>query len=131
MMDEGAVVTVTDTNPDAIITLGISIEPAQNVAAKLSSLSSRSQGTSTNLVKSTPQTPGFPTPLQLRPAISTKFLAQRIIENAFNYLASFAVLHPRGQGEVVPLKAFRDWWAKFERKIDADPGFLEKGGDGY
>jgi hypothetical protein len=55
---------------------------------------------------------------------STKLLAQRIIKDAFNFLASFA--GGRSGQEVVPLKSFQDWWTKFERRIENDPGFLER-----
>jgi len=51
-------------------------------------------------------------------------LAQRIIRNAFNFLASFS--GTAGTVEVVPLKAFEDWWRKFESRIRSDPGFLER-----
>jgi len=54
----------------------------------------------------------------------TKILAQRIIKNAFNFLASFA--GGAGGSEMVPLKAFQEWWAKFERRVENDPGFLER-----
>jgi protein Hikeshi len=57
----------------------------------------------------------------------TKLLAQRIIKNAFNFLASFA--GGSGGQEVVPLKSFQDWWTKFERRVENDPGFLERDGD--
>jgi hypothetical protein len=56
-------------------------------------------------------------------------LAQKIIKNAFNFLASFAGNGPGGS-EVVPLKSFQDWWAKFEKRIERDPGFLERDEDG-
>ncbi|KAK2784044.1 hypothetical protein FQN52_009314 [Onygenales sp. PD_12] len=107
-----------DINPNAMITLGISIEPAQSVAAKLAQKQSQSHPSTTELVKLARPTP----------QVTTKVLAQRIIGNAFNFLASFAASDPRTPGgdEVVPLKAFRDWWTKFERRIDADPGFLER-----
>ena len=26
----------------------------------------------------------------------------------------------------VPLKAFEDWWGKFNHKVESDPGFLER-----
>lgn len=55
---------------------------------------------------------------------TTKVLAQRIIKNAFNFLASFA--GGAGGSEMVPLKAFREWWVKFERRVENDPGFLER-----
>jgi len=28
--------------------------------------------------------------------------------------------------EKVPLKSFEEWWKKFERRVEADPGFLER-----
>ncbi|TPX15057.1 uncharacterized protein E0L32_004887 [Thyridium curvatum] len=55
---------------------------------------------------------------------STQVLAQRIIKNAFNFLSSFS--GQAGQVEVVPLKAFEDWWRKFESRVRTDPGFLER-----
>ncbi|KAI3316809.1 hypothetical protein HD806DRAFT_420257 [Xylariaceae sp. AK1471] len=57
-------------------------------------------------------------------------LAQRIIQNAFNFLSSFSgqVGGPAGV-EVVPLKAFQEWWRKFEAKIKRDPSFLERDQD--
>jgi len=51
--------------------------------------------------------------------VDTKILAKRIIGNAFNFLASFG-------SDVIPLKAFEEWWKKFENKVDRDPSFLER-----
>ncbi|KAL4889440.1 hypothetical protein BDV59DRAFT_186531 [Aspergillus ambiguus] len=111
MLDEGASGTAT---------LGISIEPAQNVAPQLAALEAEkgsAGGPSTELVRQSRQ----------QKEITTKVLAQRVIGNAFNFLASFAESDPRHKGqEVVSLKAFRDWWTKFERKVDMDPTFLER-----
>lgn len=128
MMDAGAPsARGVQIDSDATITLGISIEPAQTIQAKLATLQAESQappGSSTDLVRTTGGQLGQQ---QQRPPVSTKVLAQRIIGNAFNFLASFAASDPRAQGEeVVPLKSFRDWWAKFERRIEADPSFLER-----
>lgn len=58
----------------------------------------------------------------------TLVLAQRIIKNAFNFLASFSG-NVEGGIEVVPLKAFEGWWGKFEARVRNDPGFLERDGD--
>ena len=58
----------------------------------------------------------------------TLVLAQRIIKNAFNFLASFSG-NVAGGVEVVPLKAFEEWWKKFEARVKNDPGFLERDGD--
>ncbi|KAL4779199.1 hypothetical protein BJX76DRAFT_341373 [Aspergillus varians] len=120
MLDEGSVGNTA--NNSAIVTLGISIEPVQVVAPQLAMLETQksgagNNGTSTELVRQTPQQKG----------ITTKVLAQRIIGNAFNFLASFAGSDPSGRGqEVIPLKAFQDWWTKFERRVAVDPTFLER-----
>jgi hypothetical protein len=65
-------------------------------------------------------------PIVVQPSV--KDLAKHIMQNAFNFLASFA--DSRGapgkdqKENVVPLKAFEEWWSKFEKKVDMDPGFL-------
>ncbi|EEA28507.1 hypothetical protein EYB25_000565 [Talaromyces marneffei] len=114
MVDDGANIA------GGQVTLGISIEPAHNVAAQMAALNASresQQQSSTDLVRLPPQ----------QKQITTKVLAQRIIGNAFNFLASFAESDPNRKGEdVVPLKSFRDWWTKFERRIDMDPSFLER-----
>lgn len=104
MLDEGSV-----ANPAAVVTLGISIEPVQNIAPQLSALEAEKAGS------------------RVQRQVSTKVLAQRIIGSAFNFLASFAESDPAKKGhDVVPLKSFRDWWTKFERRIEMDPTFLER-----
>lgn len=104
-------------------TVGISIEQAATIVTQLESLESSKTASSTALVPAGSQRQQ-PTPL------SIKVLAQRIIKNAFNFLASFAGTTTRGGQEVVPLKSFQDWWTKFERRIENDPGFLEREDDG-
>ena len=74
-----------------------------------------------------------------RPVPPITVIAQRITKNLFNYLASFASANlPAGvmalgglrvDATYVPLKAFEDWWSKFNRKIETDPGFLERDSD--
>jgi len=110
MLDEAG------ANSGGVMTLGISIEEVQNIAPQLAALEaeSPSQNMSTALVT---QAVG-------QRQISTKVLAQRIIGSAFNFLASFAE-SDKGQ-DVVPLKSFHNWWAKFERRIEVDPTFLER-----
>ncbi|EXJ55837.1 hypothetical protein A1O7_08768 [Cladophialophora yegresii CBS 114405] len=101
-----------------VVNLGVSIEPVQNIQAQMAQL--QQQGTqsptSNNTVAAAKRQP------------DTRVLAQRIIKNAFNFLASFAGNTANGI-EVVPLKSFQDWWAKFERKVQVDPGFLERDED--
>lgn len=104
------------------ITVGISIEPAATIISQLESIEAAKSASSTALVSTGNQR-------QQRTQLSTKALAQRIIKNAFNFLASFAGTITAGGQEVVPLKSFQDWWTKFERRIENDPGFLEREDD--
>ncbi|KAF2143720.1 uncharacterized protein K452DRAFT_325657 [Aplosporella prunicola CBS 121167] len=101
------------------VTLGISVEPVAQIQQAMAAKQQQQAAagvTGTELVRA-----GGPK----NPA-TTKVLAQRIIANAFNFLASFAGNTANGI-EVVPLKSFQDWWTKFEKKIEMDPGFLERG----
>jgi protein Hikeshi len=102
------------------INLGISVEPASNIQAQLATLQAQTQSS---------QPPNSPSSASAAMVVHrapppTKLLAQRIIKNAFNFLASFA--GGAGGQEVVPLKSFQDWWTKFERRVENDPGFLER-----
>ncbi|PQE13750.1 DUF775 domain protein [Rutstroemia sp. NJR-2017a BVV2] len=122
-IDMDAISPLSTTHPAAEITIGISIESTASVSAQISSLSSHNQSSSSptfsqQLVLSRPQT-----------QTTTLLLAQRIIKNAFHFLASFSGNMENGV-EVVPLKAFEEWWRKFEGRVRNDPGFLERGGDG-
>ena len=95
------------------IVVGVSIEPAAQVEQQLSNLHSgqvQPQAPNTAMVRLDSSTGS---------RVTTKVLAQRIIGNAFNFLASFG-------SDTVPLKAFQDWWAKFEKKVELDPSFLER-----
>ena len=56
--------------------------------------------------------------------VETVVLARRIIQDAFNFLSSFS--GGGGGEEMVPLRVFNDWWVKFEKKVELDPGFLER-----
>jgi protein Hikeshi len=113
-VDEDAMTDAVGTNPDGIVTIGISLEPIAQVEAALAAANAaqRSSGPSNAIVKTTGS-------VGTSQAVSTKVLAQRIIGNAFNFLASFG-------SDVIPLKAFEEWWKKFERKVDLDPSFLER-----
>jgi len=97
------------------INLGISVEPVQNIQAQLQQL--QQQGST-----------GGGGGKAGTAAPDARLLAQRIIKNAFNFLAGFAGNTANGI-EVVPLKSFQDWWTKFERRVQNDPGFLERDED--
>lgn len=96
------------------ITIGISIESAESVSAQMSQLQTQNPASGAMVLANKPaQKP------------DTLLLAQRIIKNAFNFLASFSG-NIAGGVEVVPLKAFEEWWRKFEGRVRSDPGFLER-----
>ncbi|KJZ79403.1 hypothetical protein HIM_00872 [Hirsutella minnesotensis 3608] len=87
------------------LVIGVAVERADSVNQRLLELAE---------TKATPSQP------------STAILAQRIIQNAFNFLASFSGSAGPDGVEVVPLKAFEDWWRKFESRVRSDPSFLER-----
>ena len=111
--NEGVMSDVNDDGNGGVgtVTVGISIEPAANISQQLQQVQPTAPTTAGHSAGS---------------AVSTKLLAQRIIKNAFNFLASFAGSAAPGGSEVVPLKSFQDWWTKFERRVENDPGFLER-----
>jgi hypothetical protein len=100
------------------ITLGISVEPAQQVLANLAQ--KKAQDAVANVTPST----GTDMVLRGQNTVTTKVLAQRIIKNCYDFLSSW------GTGDTVPMKAFQAWWTKFEGKIERDPGFLERSDGG-
>ncbi|KAI1186508.1 hypothetical protein F5B17DRAFT_359781 [Nemania serpens] len=110
------------TAADGVV-IGIDIEDATSVAQRIQQLQlqSQSQSQSTALV---PATGGGG--IGALDASAQVRLAQRIIQNAFNFLSSFSGQIGQTGVEVVPLKAFQEWWRKFETKIRNDPGFLER-----
>lgn len=107
-------------NSSLPLILGISIESSSSVAAQMAALAAKPPipiineptNTSTSLIVAGSGKP------------DTLLLAQRIIKNAFNFLASWS----DGDGKV-PLKAFESWWGKFEGRLRSDPSFLERDGD--
>lgn len=99
------------------VTIGISVESAESVSQQMAALSSSSTSNPSSALVLAKDTS------KARP--DTLLLAQRIIKNAFNFLASFSG-NVAGGVEVVPLKAFEEWWKKFEGRVRSDPGFLER-----
>jgi protein Hikeshi len=98
------------------VNVGISIEPEDSIRQQMAQLESQKRN-SQSILSPTIHSSGQP---------STKVLAQRIIQNAFNFLASFSGRVGGDGVEVVPLKSFEEWWRKFERKVEMDPSFLER-----
>ncbi|KAH6635220.1 hypothetical protein B0J18DRAFT_41140 [Chaetomium sp. MPI-SDFR-AT-0129] len=104
------------------VVIGISVEDAGSVGARMAELSSSAASSGTG--NSGALVPVAPGSRGVGQQPSTLVLAQRIIKNAFNFLSSFS--GTAGQVEVVPLKAFEEWWRKFEGRVKSDPGFLER-----
>lgn len=104
----GNLAGTSDAGQDLVI--GVSLEPAGSVSTRMMEMpapkSSASAGGSA----------------------STVALAQKIIQSAFNFLSGFSGTAGPGQVEVVPLKAFEDWWRKYESRLRSDPGFLDREG---
>ncbi|KAI4148407.1 MAG: hypothetical protein L6R39_002801 [Caloplaca ligustica] len=115
---------ITAADPSQQITIGISIEPAATITQQLAALQA-SSSTSTSSSQS-----ALVVANKGPSVVPTKVLAQRIIKNAFNFLASFAGQTTVGGEEMIPLRSFRGWWEKFERRVEMDPGFLERESDG-
>jgi hypothetical protein len=113
MVDEGA-------PAGASLALGVSIEPAQQVAAALEQQKAHDAAAAASSTSTT----GSDIVLRGQNPVTTKVLAQRIIKNCYDFLTSW------GTGDTVPLKAFQAWWTKFESKIERDPGFLERSDGG-
>ncbi|XDG06990.1 hypothetical protein ABKA04_006605 [Annulohypoxylon sp. FPYF3050] len=113
---ESAVFKLSPSSAEGVV-IGISVEEGSAVAEKIQQLHPES-GTSTAIVHAGGGAGGG------KP--STQVLAQRIIQNAFNFLSGFSGTVGAGGVEVVPLKAFQEWWRKFENKVRNDPTFLER-----
>ncbi|KAI1198715.1 hypothetical protein F5X97DRAFT_143607 [Nemania serpens] len=115
----------SNNNNNGGVVIGIDIEDATSVAERIQQLQlqsqSQSQSQSAALVPATGAAAGASAQQQVQIQ-----LAQRIIRNAFNFLSSFSGQVGETGVEVVPLKAFQEWWRKFEAKIRNDPGFLDR-----
>lgn len=114
--DEDAMIDEAAARGAAPLALGISLEPAAQVAAALAQKRTQEAGGAGSS--------GGAMVVHGQGKVNTKVLAQRIIKNCYDFLTSW------GSGDTVPLKAFQAWWTKFEGKIERDPGFLERSDGG-
>jgi len=109
---------VDELPPRGDVVVGLSLEPAALVAQQLEAAKGGAGAPASNALVRVAAAAAAP-------RATVKVLAQRIIGNAFNYLASF-----EGPDGKVPMKTFQEWWKKFEKKVDMDPAFLERVDDG-
>jgi protein Hikeshi len=118
---------VTNGDGQTTFVVGISIEDGASVQQRIEQSSSRGGAGSTGI--NDVSGPAGAGSVSVKQQSDTLRLANKIISNAFNFLSSFSGQVPGQQSgsgvEVVPLKAFEDWWRKFESKIKLDPSFLE------
>jgi hypothetical protein len=110
---ESAMFKVSNATADGLV-IGVEVESEESVGQRLQELAANKSKSPSGAQQQQPP---------------TVVLAQRIIQNAFNFLASFSGTAGPGGVEVVPLKAFQNWWEKFESRVRADPSFLEKQSD--
>ena len=110
---------MTDENSEAPIeiSLGISLEPAAEVEAQLNLLRANTSSSTAVAIGGSAQ----PAPMDPN---STAALAGKIMQHAFNFLSGFAT-----NDGMISLKAFGNWWTKFQARLSADPQFLERLGD--
>jgi len=108
---ESAMFKVGNAGTEELV-IGVDVEPEEEVGRRLQELAASKEQT------------GQGQGVNGQPP--TVVLAQRIIQNAFNFLASFSGQVGEGGVEVVPLKAFENWWKKFEGRVRSDPSFLER-----
>ncbi|KAF1955739.1 DUF775-domain-containing protein [Byssothecium circinans] len=118
MVDDASAAPVNGAVPP--LALGISVEPAVQVAANLEQKKAQEAAAGVGAAPSS----GGKIVLRGQNTITTKVLAQRIIKNCYDFLSSW------GTGDMVPMKAFQAWWTKFENKIENDPAFLERSDGG-
>ncbi|CAK7266166.1 hypothetical protein SEPCBS57363_001953 [Sporothrix epigloea] len=118
---ESAIFKIGGSASVAATVIGIGIEEAGSVASRIEELR-----LSTGSKAPVPGGGGSAGASFAANGPSTLVLAQRIIQNAFNFLASFSNGGAGAGGEVVPLRAFEEWWRKFESRVRSDPTFLER-----
>ncbi|KAK9702222.1 hypothetical protein K7432_011337 [Basidiobolus ranarum] len=95
--------TENSTTPGVTATLGISIEPINLVEQQYQA---HLQSTSNN-----------------KPAASPIVIAERILNQVYNFVTSYV---SGGSNDMIPLKAFENWYQTTQRKVKADPSFLLK-----
>lgn len=91
------------------INVGISLEPLSEVQNQLEQLRVQQEQTAA----------ARPSASNL-PSDSIALLANKIVQNAYNFLSGFT-----GADGKVPMRVFDDWWNKFRSRLSSDPRFLE------
>jgi hypothetical protein len=110
-----------DNQPEPA-TLGISIEPSDQVLQQVQSL----KETGHKLLLGGPSSDSH-----------IRHIAQKLVSHLYNYLSSFATNNPQGQvwgfqsqplsdNQYVPMKSLLQWYGVIQSKIKNDPLFMER-----
>lgn len=81
--------------------IGISIEPLMNVESQVTSIAESTHHNQSTFVEFT----------------------QKMVQNLFNYVSSYAVESGLNQTPMVPLLSIQKWYENFERKLNLNPNF--------
>ncbi|KAJ2877411.1 hypothetical protein FB639_003769 [Coemansia asiatica] len=111
--------------PNVSAELGISIEPLQSVEQQIQQMREQQQQSSI-ATSSSALVPASSGSLSLQTA---KLFAERTMQSLYEYAMSYAkspdatmgLLGSGAQVEVLPVKAFDDWFQIFLRKVQRDP----------
>ncbi|KAJ8144940.1 hypothetical protein OXX79_008198 [Metschnikowia pulcherrima] len=95
---------------EAILNIGISIEPLQQAEVLLSQEKSKQKTITLPQQQAAPKAPQ-----------DIAALANQIVKHAYNYLGGF--IDASGK---VPMKVFDNWWDKFRMKLANNPNFLNE-----
>ncbi|KAJ1829824.1 hypothetical protein LPJ73_008414, partial [Coemansia sp. RSA 2703] len=114
-----------EAQADAVVAeLGISIEPVQQIEQQLQQMQEAKGGQSTAMVLAGTSAGAGGVALQ-----AAKRFGERTMQSLFDYAMSFATRPDASMGlfgsgaavQVLPVKAFEEWYNTFLRKIQRDP----------
>ena len=101
--------SMTTMDLSGVAQLGLSIEPMQSVIAQLEAAGLWKSPEMGALVK-----PGAD-------CVQGVSVAQRILENFYNYVTSFAMSLPSSDGnQFIPVKTLEEWYRNIQRKLKND-----------
>lgn len=127
MMDVDADQNLPVLSPDAVIEIGLQLDPAAEVAQRVAVLEQERAARRAQIEAAKrsrlgqAQGQGQGSGDVSRGAL--KGIGLKIAQNLFNYLSGFAVRDASGK-DVVPMDAFRRWWDKFQVRVENDPEYL-------
>ncbi|KAI5306543.1 hypothetical protein KEM56_000345 [Ascosphaera pollenicola] len=122
MMDVDADQNLPVLSPDAVIEIGLQLDPASEVAQRVTVLEQQRAARRAQIEAAKSSGQGS----ENVGKGALKGVGLKIAQNLFNYLSGFAVRDVSGK-DVVPMDAFRRWWDKFQVRVENDPEYLVRG----